>query len=234
MFLCLLSLLDSFQGLQTCLRTWQNVGCFPDETDPSSRVFEKLFFADDSNIDWENYDSYLHRSVPNRRGGSSYTLYQCLEIGEEGYSTGIWVGSSADSMKPGPWRDKDVILLPCLSKRKCFNFLPYSRLDQAVPYSKQYKQYLSFHFHAFHWRYTKSAKKGEDLRWPPRFLDTKWWNCLTLSLPRAISFKFPLYPHQKSYITQYGELGFSHSLLRWTIIILPILTNSLIHFLRKG
>ena len=32
---------------------------------------------------------------------------------------------------------------------------------------------------------------------------------LTLSLPRVISFKFPLRPHQKYYITQYEELGFS-------------------------
>ena len=32
---------------------------------------------------------------------------------------------------------------------------------------------------------------------------------LTLSLPRVINFKFPLQPHQKYYITHYGELGFS-------------------------
>ena len=32
---------------------------------------------------------------------------------------------------------------------------------------------------------------------------------LTLSLPRVINFKFPLQPHQKYNITQYGELGFS-------------------------
>ena len=32
---------------------------------------------------------------------------------------------------------------------------------------------------------------------------------LTLSLLRVISFKFPLWPHQKYYITQYGERGFS-------------------------
>ena len=31
-----------------------------------------------------------------------------------------------------------------------------------------------------------------------------------LSLPRVISFKFPLQPQQKYYITQYGELGFSY------------------------
>ena len=32
---------------------------------------------------------------------------------------------------------------------------------------------------------------------------------LTLSLPRVITFKFLLQPHQKYHITQYGELGFS-------------------------
>ena len=32
---------------------------------------------------------------------------------------------------------------------------------------------------------------------------------LTLSLPRVINFKFPLHPHQKYYITQYEEPGFS-------------------------
>ena len=32
---------------------------------------------------------------------------------------------------------------------------------------------------------------------------------LTPSLPRVINFKFLLQPHQKDYITQYGELGFS-------------------------
>ena len=31
---------------------------------------------------------------------------------------------------------------------------------------------------------------------------------LTLSLPRVINIKFPLQPHQKYNITQYGELGF--------------------------
>ena len=33
---------------------------------------------------------------------------------------------------------------------------------------------------------------------------------LTLSLPRAINLQFPLQPHQKYNITQYGELGFSY------------------------
>ena len=33
--------------------------------------------------------------------------------------------------------------------------------------------------------------------------------CLTLSLPRVINFEFPQQPHQKYYITQYEDLGFS-------------------------
>ena len=109
-----------------------------------------------------------------------------------------------------------------------------------------------------------------------------WQHDLTLSLLRVINVNFPLQPHHKYYITQYGELGFSwlsqmtddyttnshsltytfslpfhsqewsisnfscsltrnitshsmenlafHSLLRWKMIILPILTPSLIHF----
>ena len=37
------------------------------------------------------------------------------------------------------------------------------------------------------------------------------WRSLdvTLSLPRVINVKFPLQPHQKCYVTQYGELGLS-------------------------
>ena len=33
---------------------------------------------------------------------------------------------------------------------------------------------------------------------------------VTLSLPRVINIKFPLQPHQKYYITQYGQLGYSY------------------------
>ena len=46
---------------------------------------------------------------------------------------------------------------------------------------------------------------------------------------RVINFKFPLQPHQKYHITRYD-----HSLLRWTMIILPILPTSLIHFSLEG
>ena len=54
-----------------------------------------------------------------------------------------------------------------------------------------------------------------------------WDEDLTLSLPRVINFKFPLQPHHKYYITQYGDLAFD-SLLRWKMII-PILTTLLTH-----
>ena len=55
-----------------------------------------------------------------------------------------------------------------LSKRKHCSFLTCSRLDQALPYSKQYKRYISWRFHAFQRRHTKSANimwlKGEKRR----------------------------------------------------------------------
>ena len=47
-----------------------------------------------------------------------------------------------------------------------------------------------------------SGRLGECTFW------TWEWE-LTLSLPRVINFKFPLQTHQKYYVTQYGELGFS-------------------------
>ena len=43
--------------------------------------------------------------------------------------------------------------------------------------------------------------KGENHQGRPRPLN--------LSLPRVINLKFPVRPHQKYYITQYEELGFS-------------------------
>ena len=52
---------------------------------------------------------------------------------------------------------------------------------------------------------------------------------LTLSLPRVINFKFPLRPHQKILHHTAWRVAF-HSLLRWKMILLPILTISLIHF----
>ena len=53
------------------------------------------------------------------------------------------------------------------------------------------------------------------------------------SLPRVINIKFPLQPHQKYYITRYEGLDF-HGLLRWKMIMLPILTTSLLHLSLKG
>ena len=47
------------------------------------------------------------------------------------------------------------------------------------------------------------------MHFPPRTCKAADLAALTLSLLRVISFKFPLQPHQKYDITQYGELGFS-------------------------
>ena len=47
---------------------------------------------------------------------------------------------------------------------------------------------------------------------------------LLINLLRVSNFKFLLQTHQKYYITQYGELAF-RSLLRWKMVILPILTT---------
>ena len=55
----------------------------------------------------------------------------------------------------------------------------------------------------------------------------------SLSFPRVIKVRFPMQPQLKYYITHMKSLPF-HSLLRWKIIRLPILTTSLIHFLLKG
>ena len=53
-----------------------------------------------------------------------------------------------------------------------------------------------------------------------------------LSLPRVINFKFPLQPHQN--ITSHSMENLAlHSLLRWNMIKLPIITTSLIRFLSK-
>ena len=47
--------------------------------------------------------------------------------------------------------------------------------------------------------------------------------------PKSDQFKFPLQPHQKYDITLCMNLAF-HSLLRWKMVVLPILTTSLIYF----
>ena len=56
---------------------------------------------------------------------------------------------------------------------------------------------------------------------------------LVLSLQRMINFTFLLQPYQKYNIKQYENLIF-HSLFRWKMIFLPILTTSLIHSSLKG
>ena len=55
-----------------------------------------------------------------------------------------------------------------------------------------------------------------------------------LSLPRVINFKLPPQLHQKYWHDTVKEPGFLHSLLRWRMITLPILTTSLIQFSLKG
>ena len=55
----------------------------------------------------------------------------------------------------------------------------------------------------------------------------------SLSLPRVINVKFPLQPHQKYHTHSMKELTF-HSLLRWKMIFLPVLTTSFIHVAFKG
>ena len=56
--------------------------------------------------------------------------------------------------------------------------------------------------------------RHEQVQFQTKSHDTKKWDpqtivLLTLSFPRVINIKFLLQPHQKYYITQYGELGFS-------------------------
>ena len=52
--------------------------------------------------------------------------------------------------------------------------------------------------------------------------------------PRAINFKFPLQLYQEYYFTMEKTLVFIISLLRWKIIILPILTTSFRHISLKS
>ena len=62
-----------------------------------------------------------------------------------------------------------------------------------------------------------------------------WWvhTCADAELVKSDQCQSALQPHQIYNITQHEELAF-HSLLRWKMIILPILTTSLIHFPFKG
>ena len=63
-------------------------------------------------MDMEDLDDQLSQKFPGGGGGGG------------GYSTGIWVGGD-------PVQDTKDGNFATLSKRKCSNFLPCSRLDQA-------------------------------------------------------------------------------------------------------
>ena len=76
---------------------------------------------------------------------------------------------------------------------------------------------------ALRWPVQWAAKDKKNIVWLSFWLDssdymeTRLRPRLTLSLPRVINFKFPLQPHQKYNIIQYGERGFSsfYSDERW-------------------
>ena len=82
-------------------------------------------------------------------------------------SKGIWVGDSADSTKPWPCSRYEDVNFATLSKRKCCNFLPSSRLDKHAVLKKK-QRCISLCFQQFQQRRTKSAKimwsKGEKKR----------------------------------------------------------------------
>ena len=50
----------------------------------------------------------------------------------------------------------------------------------------------------------------------------------------VINFKFPLQPHQKYNITPHIKNLAFHGLLRWKMMILPVLTTSLMHYSLKN
>ena len=73
--------------------------------------------------------------------------------GGRGYSTGIWVGGSADSTKPWPSSRHKNVNFATLSKRRCgCNFSPCSRLDQSVTIFKTIGRARKCVFHAFQQR----------------------------------------------------------------------------------
>ena len=57
---------------------------------------------------------------------------------------------------------------------------------------------------------------------------------LIRSFPRVINFKFSLQPDHKCHTTSMKTLAFYSFILRWKMIIAPILTTSLIHYFLKG
>ena len=89
------------------------------------------------------------------------------------------------------------------------------------------------------WRGAWRSDTRECDRWLPerttlrlQFSRVIWGSSAVLLALFKFYFKFPPQPHQKYYIT-HEELGF-HSLLRWKMIILPILTTILIHISVEG
>ena len=93
-------------------------------------------------------------STPPGVRSQGYSLWFGMENNLENeprgvYSTRIWVGWFGRLNETHPVQPKDVINFATLSKRKCCNILPCSRLEKALPYSKQYKQYISLRFDAF-------------------------------------------------------------------------------------
>ena len=76
------------------------------------------------------------------------------------------------------------------------------------------------------------GRQSEVTIWALQLMRMRWrvWQEVTDARGGvSFVFKFLLQPNRKHNITQYGELGFQ-SLLRWKMIILPLLTTSLIHF----
>ena len=89
---------------------------------------------------------------------------------------------------------------------ECFNFtsqLRFGSCDQVVANTTENSSLTSKLF-AANSRPTFTCKRARrDFRVAIKS------GSLTLSLPRVINCKFPLQPHQKYYITQYEEFGFS-------------------------
>ena len=79
--------------------------------------------------------------------------------GGRGYSTGIWVGGSADSTKPWPSSRHKNVYFATLSKRRCgCNFSPCSRLYQSVTIFKTIGRARKFVFHA-------SQRRRAEIMW---------------------------------------------------------------------
>ena len=86
---------------------------------------------------------------------------------------------------------REVIVMSFTGRAKEPSFFP------SAPPSTQLLRHASIYF-------PKDERERMQI-WLPSLSHTG----LGLSLPVVINFKFPLQPHQKYYITQYEELGFS-------------------------